>query len=46
MSEEECPFEQHFMFDSNVQIIFSVIYLVIAIFGIFGNIVMIISTLK
>ena len=46
MPEEDCPFEQHFMFDLNVQIMFSVIYLVIAIIGILGNILMIISTLK
>ena len=46
MSEEDCPFEQHYMFDPNVQKIFSAVYLVIALFGIFGNILMIISTLK
>ena len=46
MSEEDCPFEQHYMFNPNVQKIFSVVYFVIALFGIFGNILMIISTLK
>ena len=46
MSEEDCPFEQHFMFDPNIQMIFSVIYIAIVIFGICGNIRMIISTLK
>ena len=42
----ECPFEQYLIFDPIVQLIFSVIYLNIAIFGVTGNILMIISTLK
>ena len=45
-TDVECPFNQHLIFEPVVQIIFSVIYLIIAILGVFGNIQMIISTVK